>query len=94
MSIEGHSESMSAPILRQQCTGGSCRQGREKCLTPEACYVPIDDEPVSRVAIALGWFVVWFFTIAVACGGAAWAGMALLEWLEPHWPRLVSMVTP
>ena len=90
MTLESHAEAMSAPI----CCHGDCNQGR-KCPTRQACEMPLDeDEPAIRIAAAIGWALLWIATIAFACGGAALAGMALLDWLEPHWPALVSMVTP
>ena len=27
----------------QRCTSNACRQGRDKCPTPEACRLPEDD---------------------------------------------------
>ena len=27
----------------QRCTSNACRQGRDKCPTPEACRIPEDD---------------------------------------------------
>lgn len=32
------------PREQARCSGGSCRQGRAKCETPEACCTPVDDD--------------------------------------------------
>lgn len=74
MSTEGHAESMQAPILRQRCTGGSCKQGRYPCATPEACYTPVDeaeDRPVTTPWD--GWFA-----IEIVAGVVVLAFLAIL----------------
>lgn len=65
MSTEGHTEAMQAAIPRERmhriadieprpaCSGGSCKQGRARCETPEACITPVDDDEMTDTSKAL-----------------------------------------
>jgi hypothetical protein len=82
MSTEGHKAAMQAdysPTL-------------DESIDPPL-YTPDFAEGFINGLAVVGWAILWFATIAVACGGAAWAGSALLEWMEPHWPVLVGMLS-
>ena len=86
MSTEGHREAMAPPIPRDRlhridsmprCSGGSCRQGRSRCETPEACCTPIDDD-LGSVAKAIAIAVLLPLTLVLAAGGGAWLLTVLL----------------
>lgn len=82
-----------SPTLDDSAMGYWPRESQTSWDREQADTPPYSAESMTAVA-AIGWTLLWIATIAVACGGAAWAGMALMEWMEPHWPALVSMVTP
>lgn len=87
-----YAAAMSAPIQREAMHRIPNEWDREQADTP--LYSPDFVDGLMHGLAVVGWALLWIATIAFACGGAALAGMALLDWLEPHWPALVSMVTP
>ncbi len=66
------------PPRRHACSGGSCRQGRSRCETPEACCTPIDDDDLGSVAKAIAIAVLLPLTLVLAAGGGAWLLTVLL----------------
>jgi len=57
---------------------GSCRQGREKCLTPSACHLP---EPSTLQRINLFALLVWLTAmLTIAFLGAFLIGVGYAVW--------------
>lgn len=57
---------------QQACTGGSCKQGRRQCETPESCQVAAGpDAPVPRVT--------WFFFVVGVAVFCAWIVAGALQ---------------
>ena len=82
------------------CSGGSCRQGRDSCATPEACEMQIDfagDEPSEFLDFtadmaAAGKLVLIWLLVVIACGLAAYLIAAGIDAIEPHWAVAVAML--
>lgn len=96
MTLESHHSAMHAPIRREQmhridpparCSGGSCRQGRAKCETPEACCTPLDDsDDMASLTKAIALAVLLPLTLVIAAGGGSWLFTVFMDWAAPYWP--------
>lgn len=89
MSTEGH---RNIPSERLHRISEATEWDREQADTP--LYSPDFVAGFMHGMAVVGWVLIWIAIIAVACGAAAWAGMAILQWIEPHWPRLVASLSP